>query len=194
MIFDLSHPKVAIDPDMRVLDRGLSQIGRARRGIDGDRMAPWSRADRDQPGTQGAQDRREPRHIAPIADHRGRAQWRDRPRLDGLCAPGSARGAGRCAFFQTTTQRGGLGNSSCRPGAGRAGTGAHLGSPSPVTTVLVGHGGVGTLLWCHISGHPISRAQDQSRGGHIWAAQHTGARRIPVRGWRRMEDVGAQWA
>jgi broad specificity phosphatase PhoE len=31
--------------------------------------------------------------------------------------------------------------------------------------LLVGHGAVGTLLWCALTGHPISRAHDQPDGG-----------------------------
>jgi broad specificity phosphatase PhoE len=38
---------------------------------------------------------------------------------------------------------------------------------SPQTpAVFCGHGGVGTLLKCHIARRPISRAEDQSRHGH----------------------------
>jgi broad specificity phosphatase PhoE len=37
--------------------------------------------------------------------------------------------------------------------------------------VIVGHGGVGTLLWCHIAGRPISRIEDQHGQGHFWTAQ-----------------------
>ena len=35
--------------------------------------------------------------------------------------------------------------------------------------VIVGHGGVGTLLWCHLAGVPIDRSLDQPGQGHHWA-------------------------
>ncbi|KMW58741.1 hypothetical protein AIOL_003720 [Candidatus Rhodobacter oscarellae] len=36
--------------------------------------------------------------------------------------------------------------------------------------LIVAHGGVATLLRCHLAGIPISRAQDQSGGGGNWYA------------------------
>ncbi len=55
-----------------------------------------------------------------------------------------------------------------------------------VPTIFVGHGGVGTLLLCHLAGYPISRAHDQPPvGGGCWyALTETQA---PTR-WRAMED------
>lgn len=52
--------------------------------------------------------------------------------------------------------------------------------------IFVGHGGVGTLLLCHLAGYPISRAYDQPPvGGGCWYARsRTG---MPDR-WRAMED------
>lgn len=36
------------------------------------------------------------------------------------------------------------------------------------TTVLIGHGGVGTLLYCHLAGLEIARHHDQDHPGHYW--------------------------
>jgi broad specificity phosphatase PhoE len=36
--------------------------------------------------------------------------------------------------------------------------------------VIVSHGAVGTLLWCHLTGHPIDRRHDQPGQGHYWWA------------------------
>lgn len=42
--------------------------------------------------------------------------------------------------------------------------------PLPGDVLMVGHGGVGTLLFCHLSGIPIQRLHDQpAGGGNIWA-------------------------
>ncbi|RXH29199.1 MULTISPECIES: histidine phosphatase family protein [Bradyrhizobium] len=54
--------------------------------------------------------------------------------------------------------------------------------------LFVGHGAVGTLLFCHYSGHPIDRAYDQpAGGGHVFAfARET---RQILHGWRRLEEL-----
>jgi broad specificity phosphatase PhoE len=60
----------------------------------------------------------------------------------------------------------------------------------PGDVLFVGHGAVGTLLFCHIAGHPIDRAYDQpAGGGHVFAFTRDG-RKI-VHGWRKMEEIGS---
>jgi len=56
--------------------------------------------------------------------------------------------------------------------------------------LFVGHGAVGTLLFCYIAGHPIDRAYDQpAGGGHVFAfARET---RQILHGWRRLEEIEA---
>ncbi|MEP9354949.1 histidine phosphatase family protein [Xanthobacter sp. KR7-65] len=55
------------------------------------------------------------------------------------------------------------------------------------TVLFVGHGGVGTLLLCHLAGYAISRAYDQPPvGGGCWFASAPGRR--PDR-WRPMEEA-----
>lgn len=52
--------------------------------------------------------------------------------------------------------------------------------------LFVGHGGVGTLLLCHLAGYPISRVHDQPPvGGGCWF--RAGAGRVPER-WSTMEE------
>lgn len=41
---------------------------------------------------------------------------------------------------------------------------AHAGAPHQ-PTIVTGHGGVGTLLWCHCAGEAIDRRHDQQGGG-----------------------------
>jgi len=54
--------------------------------------------------------------------------------------------------------------------------------------LFVGHGAVGTLLFCHYSGFAIDRVHDQpGGGGHCFAFAKEG-RRI-LHPWRRMEDL-----
>lgn len=44
-----------------------------------------------------------------------------------------------------------------------------LARSSPGDVVIVAHGGVGTLLLCHLLGRPIDRALDQPSQGHVFA-------------------------
>lgn len=53
------------------------------------------------------------------------------------------------------------------------------------TLVLVGHGGVGTLLWLHLTGQPIAPGADQPRQGCGWIYDLHAARAI--QGWRAFE-------
>lgn len=55
--------------------------------------------------------------------------------------------------------------------------------------VMVGHGGVGTLLWCHIAALPIARVHDQPGQGHFWTAR-IGAKGLePLQSWQRLEGL-----
>jgi broad specificity phosphatase PhoE len=53
--------------------------------------------------------------------------------------------------------------------------------------LFVGHGAVGTLLFCHYSGLAIDRAHDQLAGGGCFFAFVKDGRRV-LHPWRRMED------
>lgn len=53
-------------------------------------------------------------------------------------------------------------------------------------TAVVGHGGVGTLWWCHLAGTEISRRHDQSRGGSLYSIDLAGGR--PGGPWVEFED------
>lgn len=54
--------------------------------------------------------------------------------------------------------------------------------------LMIGHGGVGTLLYCHFAGLPIQRIQDQpAGGGNCWAMTMPDCK--IVHGWKSMESV-----
>ncbi|MBL3701593.1 histidine phosphatase family protein [Sulfitobacter sp. BDSS02] len=55
--------------------------------------------------------------------------------------------------------------------------------------VFVGHGAVGTLLWCALAGKPISRGHDQQGGGN-WYRFDPENRAIRA-GWAPMEQMDA---
>ena len=54
--------------------------------------------------------------------------------------------------------------------------------------LFVGHGAVGTLLFCHYSGLAIDRAHDQPAGGGHYFTLVKDGRRV-LHPWRRMEDL-----
>jgi broad specificity phosphatase PhoE len=53
--------------------------------------------------------------------------------------------------------------------------------------VVVGHGGVGTLLWCHLAGVPISRVHDQPGQGHYWTFDRT--TQTILHGWEPLDPA-----
>lgn len=42
-------------------------------------------------------------------------------------------------------------------------------APGGPDVVVVGHGGVGTILWCTLTARPIARSEDQNGPGNVWA-------------------------
>lgn len=54
--------------------------------------------------------------------------------------------------------------------------------------LLVGHGGVGTLLYCHLAGVPIARFRDQPAGGGNIFACDLATKRM-VHDWIAMENI-----
>ncbi|NOX31424.1 MAG: hypothetical protein GXP35_15460 [Actinobacteria bacterium] len=59
-------------------------------------------------------------------------------------------------------------------------------SPTSGDVVVVGHGGVGTLLYCHLAGLAIDRQFDQRRGGSYYVVDLTTLK--PLSGWRTFEQ------
>ncbi len=62
-----------------------------------------------------------------------------------------------------------------------------LAEPSHDSTVVVGHGGVGTLWWCRLAGVPISRRHDQPGQGHHFTVDVD--RRLVLGGWHPIDDL-----
>jgi broad specificity phosphatase PhoE len=58
----------------------------------------------------------------------------------------------------------------------------------PGDVLFVGHGGVGTLLYCHYSGFAIDRTHDQPAGGGCFFAFSEDGRRVQ-HAWCRLEDL-----
>lgn len=64
---------------------------------------------------------------------------------------------------------------------------AALKRPSDGDVLFVGHGAVGTLLFCHLASEPISRKLDQFDGGGCLFS-FDAETRVPHGRWRKIED------
>jgi len=60
----------------------------------------------------------------------------------------------------------------------------------PGDVLFVGHGGVGTLLMCHLAGYPIARIHDQASDGGNYFSFDRMHRRL-LHPWRPIEDAPA---
>jgi broad specificity phosphatase PhoE len=52
---------------------------------------------------------------------------------------------------------------------------------------IVAHGGVGTLLYCHLLGLPIDRRHDQPAQGHFWS--YALQSRSMIHAWRSITEI-----
>jgi broad specificity phosphatase PhoE len=58
---------------------------------------------------------------------------------------------------------------------------------------IVGHGGTGTLLYCHLAGLPIDRRYDQpATNGGNWFAFDGATRKLLHAGWRSIDAAAAK--
>lgn len=56
-------------------------------------------------------------------------------------------------------------------------------------TLLVGHGAVGTFLWCALAGRAIARVADQTSGGQLWAMHHSASGWQVDHAWQPIEEL-----
>jgi broad specificity phosphatase PhoE len=56
---------------------------------------------------------------------------------------------------------------------------------------IIGHGGTGTLLYCHLTGLPISRRFDQpaSNGGNWFSFDRLSCRKLLQVGWQSIDEA-----
>lgn len=58
---------------------------------------------------------------------------------------------------------------------------------------IVGHGGTGTLLYCHLAGLPIDRRYDQpATNGGNWFAFDRATRKLLCDGWRSIDPAASE--
>ena len=65
-----------------------------------------------------------------------------------------------------------------------------LAAPNRTDVAVVGHGGVGTLLYCHLAGLPIDRRFDQPGQGHYFSVNL--ANRQVLHGWQPIDQLDSK--
>jgi broad specificity phosphatase PhoE len=190
----LTHPQVQIDPAVPVPDWGLSALGqeRVRALVD----AGWLSGTR---AVVSSAERKAVETARPIAEALGleidiRPAMHENDRsATGFLAPAefeavadqffaaphvSVRGWERAIDAQTRVVRE---------------TEAVLARAIEGDVLFVGHGAVGTLLYCHFAQCPISRRHDQPAGGGHYFTIAADGRQVQ-HPWRRMEEPPAKQA
>jgi broad specificity phosphatase PhoE len=162
----ITHPQVAIDPAVPVPDWGLSERGRERALLAA--SAGWAR----QIGRFVASGERKAIETAEIlaggrlaieTDH---AMGENDRSATGYLAPDAFEAAADAFFAHPETSfRGWERAVDAQARIVDAIERALAGHDQNVPIAFVGHGGVGTLLKCHLKGTPIRRDGDQPAGG-----------------------------
>jgi broad specificity phosphatase PhoE len=189
--FYLSHPQVKIDPAVPVPDWGLSDIGVARaRAAAG---ARWTQrvtrivSSAERKAIETAEIIAAPLKI-PV-EIRERTHENDRSATGFLPPPEFEDVANQFFARPDESVRGW---ERARDAQARIVREVGIVMARPETKdgdmLFVGHGGVGTLLQCHVAGAPIARIRDQpGGGGNIFAFSWTPP--ALIHGWRSLEDV-----
>ena len=168
----LSHPEVEVDPELAVTDWTLSASGRVRllaasaRGwpVGIARIASSAeRKARDTAALLGA-------GVIPIRIHAGLGEV-DRSATGYVPAAAHEALADRL-FARPELSADGWETARAAQDRGLAALREAL-LPGSGNLLVVGHGGIGTLIRCALAGLPIDRRHDQPRQGCVWTAQVT---------------------
>jgi broad specificity phosphatase PhoE len=192
-VFFITHPDVVIDPNVPVPDWPLNERGRARL-----RMlltTPWLRGVRH----IFASNERKAREAAQIlAEGLGIVGYTI---IDGLGENDrSATGYLPEQEFETTVEaffarpqtsvRGWEPAADAQARIIRAVEQIVSQASDSGDLVIVGHGGTGTLLYCHLTGLPIDRRYDQpATNGGNWFVFDAATRKLVCDGWRSIDAV-----
>ena len=185
----LTHPQVAIDPAVPVPDWGLSDAGRAR-------VASVAGALSLSGTTRivSSAERKARETAAPIAERRGiaveiRPAMHENDRsATGFLPPEEFERVADAFFASPDTSIRGW--ETARAAQERiVAEFRHLVQDLTGDLLIVGHGGVGTLLWCALAGKPIDRRHDQGPGGggNLFSVDPATLR--PVSTWQPMETL-----
>jgi broad specificity phosphatase PhoE len=188
----LSHPQVRIDPNVPVPDWGLSDVGLARTRSFA--VAPMLKATRRIVSSAERKAIETARCVADVlgleVEIREAMHENDRSATGFLPPPEFETMAD--AFFASPDESV-RGWERARDAQARIlrEVEAVLAAGTRGDVLLVGHGGVGTLLLCQLLGEPIARRHDQPGGGGNLFAFDV-ATRIVHHPWRSMEEVAGR--
>ena len=191
----LSHPQVAIDPNVPVERWGLNELGSQRvaalassGGLRATRVVISS-------GETKAIETAAPLAAALGVEHRVREAMHENDRsATGFLPPAEFEGVADQFFAAPEASVRGWERASDAQARIVRETLAALAEAPAGDVLLVGHGAVGTLLMCHLAGWPIDRSRDQpgGGGGNFFAFERDGLRLL--HGWAPMETIRADEA
>ena len=183
----ISHPEVVIDPKVAVPDWGLSKRGRERLALLLEE--PWIA---EVAAVWSSRERKAIETAEPIAATRGltvhtlhELHENDRSATGFLPPDEFERVADRFFGEPENSVRGWETAKAAQERIVAAVRLVDAQSP-PGDVAIAAHGGVGTLLYCHLAGEPISRAHDQKRAGNVIAFER-GSWRL-IHGWRPVDS------
>lgn len=188
-LFYLSHPQVNIDPDQPITDWSLSNTGWAR--VMGLAARRWPKAPCRVFSSPEAKARQTATILATplgggvtILQRTGEV---DRSST-GYLPPDEHEAQADALFSNPAESAAGWERAVDAQGRMVATLGQLQRSHPTGDLLMVGHGAVGSFLWCAIAGRRISRAEDQGPGGgYIWSARLTDTGAQPVQPWAPME-------
>ena len=191
-ILYLSHPEVTIDPAVPVPEWGLSAVGRAR--LLAVRDAAWlgscrrivTSAERKALETAGLIAER----TEAVVEVRATMHENDRTATGFLPPAEFERVADRFFAEPDHSVRGWERAVDAQARIVAEVLAVLAGHDPAAPLLLVGHGAVGTLLYCRLAGVAIDRRFDQQQGGSVIAID--GATLRPLFGWTPMEAVAAR--
>jgi broad specificity phosphatase PhoE len=196
-VFFITHPDVAIDPAIPVSDWPLNGRGQAR--MHAMTAQPWARGVR----RIFASSERKARHAAKILaealGHDGYTVIVDLGENDRSATGFLTKDefeATADAFFAHPQEsiRGWEPAAVAQARIVRAIEQAVAQTPEPAADIaIIGHGGVGTLLYCHLAELPIDRRYDQpaTNGGNWFAFDHV-SRKLLYHGWQSIDATAGK--
>lgn len=187
----LTHPQVLIDPALDVRHWSLNAVGRARvaalaagiGALRGTRRVITS-------GETKARDTATPLAAALGVEPEIRPAMHENDRsATGFLPPAEFEQVADAFFAHPTASVRGWETAQAAQARILSDLHACLAGPQSGDLLLVGHGAVGTLLYCALAGLPIDRRHDQGPGGGgNWFA-FDAATRTPAHGWQPMETL-----
>ena len=184
-IIVVTHPEVTVDPDIPITEWGLSNTGRQRAAAFA--TSPhvesvshiWSSAER------------KARETADILAVSRNLTVQIEPRLGendrsatGFLPPAQFEAAADAFFANPEVSHQGWETATDAQARIFQAVSEIVENHTGGDLAIVTHGAVGTLLWCALSEHQISRRYDQPGQGHFWEADLATLR--PTSGWQRI--------